>query len=65
MSDYRQDHVKRDPETGAVAVRTIFPEEPPLDAQAWLIATVNRGAHFAKTSEVEAWDDLYEPPPAE
>lgn len=63
MSDYAQGHVKRDPDTGNVAVRTVFPEDEPVMAgQAWLIATPNRGAHFAKSEEVIGWDDLYTPP---
>lgn len=62
---YAEGHVKRDIESGAVAIRTIFPEdEPALAGQAWLVATVNRGAQFARTVEVEGWDDVFTPPSA-
>lgn len=61
---YLAGHVKRDPTSGAVAVRTVFPEDDPiLSGQAWLLATTARGAHFARTSDVESWDDLYTPEP--
>lgn len=53
--------MKRDPATGAVAIRTIFPEEGAIASQAWLLATANRGAVFLRTSDLEAWDDLYVP----
>ena len=60
---YEQGHVKRDPATGAVAIRTIFPEDAGITSQAWLLATANRGAVFLRTSDLEAWDDLYVPDP--
>lgn len=59
---YETGHVKHDPETGTVAVRTGFPDEAPFTAQAWLTATVRNGAHFRPTADVESWDDLYVPP---
>ena len=56
-------HVKRDPETGAVAIRTIFPENAgaQLAGMAWLVATPNVGARHYKSEDVETWDDLYVP----
>ena len=38
-------HVKHNPETGEVALRTIFPTDqgPQLAAMAWLVATKNMG----------------------
>lgn len=57
---YIQGHVKRDPATGGVAVRTMFPDEG-IASQAWLLATLNRGALFVRTSDVEAWEDLFIP----
>ncbi len=55
-------HIKRNPVSGEVALRTIFPDdEPALAGQAWLVATSNRGAYFAKTGELTDWDDLYTP----
>lgn len=66
MSDYQEGHVKINPETSEVALRTIFPEDqgPQLAAMAWLVSTTNSGARSAKTEEVEGedWEDLYEPP---
>lgn len=59
---YLQGHVKRDPATGAVALRTIF-EEGAFGSQAWLVATANRGAVFFKTADVDGWDDLFTPDP--
>lgn len=62
MTEYNQGHVKRDPDTGAVAIRTQFPEDiEQLRGMAWLVATFNLGARNAFTSEVESWDDLYTP----
>lgn len=69
MADYLEGHVKRDPVTGSVAVRTNQPETSPADSfaivQAWLVATTYSGAHFASTDVVAGWDDMYvpEPPP--
>jgi hypothetical protein len=61
ITDYKPGHVKRDPVTGAVALRTAFPDEGPLAAQAWLTATKNIGAHAKRTDEVKDWDDLFTP----
>lgn len=63
MSDYLTGHIKRDPVSSAVAIRTIFPEtEAHLIPMAWLVATTGTGARNATTVEVEGWDDLYTPP---
>jgi hypothetical protein len=60
--EYATGHVKRNTETGAVAVRTVFPDD---DASflnmAWLVATVGVGAINSPTSSVEAWEDLFVP----
>jgi hypothetical protein len=64
---YTTGHVKHDPETGAVAIRTINPEENPSPhrpSEAWLLATHNQGALHKSTAEVDGWDDLYTPEPA-
>lgn len=58
-----QGHIKRDPATGAVAIRTIFGEDSSFGSQDWLVATANRGAVFLRTSDVEAWEDLFVPDP--
>jgi hypothetical protein len=67
MSDFQTGHVKRNPETGEVALRTIFPEDqgPQMAAMAWLVSTSNTGARNAKTDEVVGWADLLVPPAAQ
>lgn len=53
-------HVKRDPVSGAVAIRTPFDETAPeLANLAWVVATINTGTRNAPSSEVADWDDLY------
>jgi hypothetical protein len=55
-------HVKRDADTGAVAIRTHFDEtNPQLAPMAWLIATVNMGPRHASTTDVADWEDIYSP----
>lgn len=55
-------HVKRDPATGSVAVRTHFDESlPQLAHLAWLVATPHMGPRNAPSTEVDGWDDLYTP----
>ena len=59
---YLTGHVKRDPETGTIAVRTIHDETiPQLARRAWQIATLNVGGRGAPTSDVDEWDDLFIP----
>lgn len=54
--------IKRDPASGAVAIRTHFDESnPQLAPMAWLIATTNIGPRSAPSSEVADWDDIYTP----
>lgn len=60
MTTYQAGHVKRDPETGRVAVRTILSDSE----KAWLGSTTYRGSFFANTETVADWDDLYVPPAA-
>lgn len=66
MNSYQKGHVKHNPATGEVALRTIFPEDPGIGiaAMPWLISTTTTGARSAKTEEVESWDDLFTPQPA-
>lgn len=57
-------HIKRNPETGSVAVRTHFDEAvPELAALAW--AVVHPGAapgpRRLTSDEVENWDDVFSP----
>lgn len=61
MADYPAGSIKRDPATGAVAIRTSFPEVGDLAIHAWLVATKSVGAHTKTTPDVEAWDTIYTP----
>ena len=63
---YDKGHIKRDPDTGAVAIRTMFPENQGqhLANMAWLIATPNMRARHSVTADIEACDDLHVPEPA-
>lgn len=55
-------HIKRDPNSGAVAIRTHYDEaNPQLAPMAWLVATIGMGPRHATSVEVAEWDDLYTP----
>lgn len=55
--------IKRDPATGAVAIRTHFDEtNPQLAPMAWIVASIKLGSRQASSAEVAEWDDLYTPP---
>lgn len=58
---YQALHVKRNPVTGAVAIRTVFEEVGALADHAWLVATPGSGAISKTTADVDGWDDLYTP----
>lgn len=59
---YSAGHVKRDPVTGEVAIRTGFDDSSPeLANLAWLGATVSGGPRHHTTAEVTNWQDLYFP----
>jgi hypothetical protein len=62
---YQAGHIKHNPETGEVALRTIFPEDQgqQLANMAWLIGTKNIGARNASAADVADWDDLFTPGP--
>lgn len=63
---YLEGHIKRDPVSGSVAIRTYFSEaNPQLAGMAWLVATSTTGARHARTNEVADWEDLHTPPPPE
>ncbi|WP_161976289.1 Ig-like domain-containing protein [Mycolicibacterium sp. CH28] len=57
--------VKRDPTTGRIALRTVFPESTQQPGTGtpgwltWLIATPNVGPIIGQTSDVDSWDNLY------
>lgn len=56
---YSAGDLKRDPATGNVAIRTVFPEDDPQMAKmAWLVATPNIGAIHATSADVADWDDI-------
>lgn len=61
MSDFPEGSLKYDPETGAVAVRTNQPLEPPsafIPSAAWCVATTNSGAHLVGAAAVADWLDI-------
>lgn len=59
---YAVGHVKRDPESGEVAVRTIFPVDDYVDPEMeWLCVAPNTGPRNTSTTTVEEWDDIYVP----
>lgn len=61
MSDYQPGHIKHEPDTAQVAIRTIhnFP------GMEWSIGTSSAGSRHAATAEVADWADLYTPPAAD
>ena len=64
MTDYQMGHVRHNPATKEVAVRTMFAQDNPQMARlAWLVATTAMGARNATTEDVEAegWVDLFVP----
>jgi hypothetical protein len=63
MPDYLPGHIKRNPDTGEVAIRTMFDESlTELEHLAWLGATIGAGPRHHRTSDVDHWDDLHFPP---
>lgn len=64
--NYQKDHLKRNTETGTYAVRTIFDDEDPQQAdRAWkLFGGDQIATGKARTSDVEGepWVDLFVPP---
>lgn len=58
---YKTGHIKHNPATGEVAVRTIFHPDLFPDL-VWLVATTSSGGKNANVDYVEGWDDLYTPP---
>lgn len=66
---YATGHLRHNPETNEVAIRTIFPEDQggQMALMTWVVCTTNMGARNAKTDEVTggAWTDIYTPPAAE
>lgn len=65
MTLYYAGHVKREPESGAVALRTPHPEpeegaEIPFGGHpTWMVISLYAGPIYMRTDAVEAWDDIY------
>ena len=59
-ADLPRDFVLRNPQNGAVAIRTIFPEDqgPNMANMAWLILTTSQGGLNVPRSSVQGWDIL-------
>lgn len=62
MSEYAEGHVKRNPETGAVALRTHFADNADFANMTWLVSSTIHGPSNVGTAAVDAWDDLFVPP---
>ena len=62
---YRKGHIRRNPDTGEIAIRTMFPEDQgsTLANLAWIISSADNGARHSKTPEVEedGWEDFWVP----
>ena len=58
---FQTGHVKRDPATGRVALRTEFPANEMPD-MVWLVATAHFGSKYVSGVEVDGWDDIYVAP---
>lgn len=61
MDQYQVGHVKHNPATKAVAVRSIFHHELFPDMY-WLVATTGSGGNYVPAAGCNDWDDLYTPP---
>ena len=53
--------MKRNPENGEVAIRSIFHWEL-FPAMYWLVATTGSGGNYVPAEYCNDWDDLYTPP---
>lgn len=63
-ADYPVGHVKHDPKTGSVAIRTVFSGDQ-FPNMTWLVATTGMGAQNAGDRDVIEWEDIYTPPAVE
>lgn len=59
--DYKMGHIKRNPENGDVAIRTMFDEQLFPDL-VWLVASTGSGARNAHSIYIVGWEDIYTPP---
>lgn len=59
---YATGHIKRNPDTGAVAIRSRFPDDKPeFERFQWHVANPITGPKSCSTADVESWDDLFVP----
>lgn len=62
---YVKGHIRRKPETGEIAIRTMFPEDQgsTLANLAWIVSSADNGARHARTPEIEedGWEDFWVP----
>lgn len=67
MATYAPGHLKHDPATGTVAVRTKFPDEEPFTEQAWMVFTSEPRVAARPTTYVDGLGlpDAYTPPEPE
>ncbi|WP_197381257.1 hypothetical protein [Mycolicibacterium mengxianglii] len=56
--DYETGSAKQNPETGAVAVRTIFPDLPAFADRQWAVMTVDNGGHYNSYDGIADWSDI-------
>lgn len=57
-----QGHVKRNPSTGDVALRTRYePTNDKLAAMLWLVSSPVTGVKYVGDDFVDGWDDLFTP----
>lgn len=56
--DYTAGAVKHDPDTGAVAVRTVFPDIESLADRQWGVMTTANGGHYTTYEKVKHWPDM-------
>ena len=61
LTGYETGAVKQNPETKAVAVRTVFPDIPALADRQWAVMTVDNGGHYCGDAVVADWPDLESP----
>lgn len=58
MPSYTTGSVKYNPETKAVAVKTVFPDLPDFADRQWGVMTVAHGGHYASNESVADWADM-------
>lgn len=60
---YKAGHIKRDPVTGHVGIRTVLQANQPATQQyAWSVSAHDVGSRNLSDADVADWEDLYVPP---